>query len=333
MYELLRPILFAGDPEKIHDRVLAGLEVFGDGPRGRSLISWFAGRVTPSPVQTMGLKFDHPLGLAAGFDKDARVLPALFALNFAYVEIGTVTPRPQTGNPKPRMWRFPEAQALVNAMGFPGEGMLSVKKRLIRCRERELLSRPVGINIGKNAATALDNAGEDYQSVLRELLEFGDYFVVNVSSPNTPGLRTLQQPDSLRSLLAPLMQISKSAKPLLLKVAPDLADDDLVTAASVVRELGMAGIVCANTSIRREQVSRAASLDRGGLSGNPVFSRMIECVKIVRRELPNESTVIAVGGIGSKDRVRQSLAAGANLLQIYTPFIYLGPRVVKKLLG
>lgn len=333
MYELLRPMLFSGDPEKAHDRVLAWLELFGDSARGRSLIGKLAGQVSLRPVQAMGLTFNHPLGLAAGFDKDARILPALYSLNFSYVEIGTITPRPQSGNPKPRMWRFPEAHALVNAMGFPGEGMHAVKKRLIGFRERELLTCPVGINIGKNAATALENAGADYQMVLRELLEFGDYFVVNVSSPNTPGLRTLQQPESLRSLLSPLMEITKGNKPLLLKIAPDLVDDDLITAATVVRELGMAGMVCANTSIRREQVSRAASLDRGGLSGSPIFARMIECVSICRQQLHKEATIIAVGGIDSNERVHFALAAGAKLVQIYTSFIYRGPRVVKKLLG
>ncbi len=333
MYELLRPLLFSADPEKAHERVLGWLELFGDSAGGRKLIARVAGDVSTSKVRAMGLTFEHPLGMAAGFDKDARVLPALFALNFSYVEIGTVTPRSQPGNPKPRMWRFPEAHALVNAMGFPGEGMLAVKNRLISLRERELLTRPVGINIGKNATTPLENAGDDYQSVLRELLEFGDYFVVNVSSPNTPGLRTLQQADSLRALLSPLMEITINKKPLLLKVAPDLADEDLVTAALVVRELGMAGMVCANTSIRREQVSRASFLDRGGLSGSPIFSRMIECVSIVRHELSKDATVIAVGGIDSPERVSFSLSAGANLVQIYTSFIYRGPRVVKKLLG
>ncbi len=333
MYELLRPLLFSADPEKAHERVLGWLEIFGDTASGRNLIARVAGKSSSAQIHTMGLTFEHPLGIAAGFDKDARVLPALFALNFSSVEIGTVTPRPQPGNPKPRMWRFPEAHALVNAMGFPGEGMTAVKKRLISLRERELLARPVGINIGKNATTPLENAGDDYQAVLRELLEFGDYFVVNVSSPNTPGLRALQQADSLRALLSPLLEITKGLKPLLLKVAPDLADEDLVTAASVVRELGLAGMVCANTSIRREQVSRAASLDRGGLSGSPIFPRMIECVNIVRHELPSDATVIAVGGIDTPERVRFALAAGANLVQIYTSFIYRGPRVVKKLLG
>lgn len=333
MYELLRPLLFSGDPEKVHDRVLTALEIAGESSRGRKLLARIAGKNSAASVRTMGLTFDHPIGLAAGFDKDARALPALFALNFAFVEIGTVTPRPQPGNPKPRMWRFPEAHALVNAMGFPGEGMHAVKRRLISLFERELITRPYGINIGKNATTPLEQASDDYQAVLRELLNFGDYFVVNVSSPNTPGLRTLQKPDSLRRLLFPLMQMTKGNKPLLLKVAPDLTDDDLITAASVVTELGLAGMVCANTSIRREMVPRAATLDRGGLSGSPIFPRTVECVSIVRQHLDKNATIIAAGGLDSPERVHFALSAGANLIQVYTPFVYLGPRVVKKLLG
>ncbi len=333
MYDFLRPLLFSGDPERVHDRMLNWLELAGESPRGRSLLSRIAGKSKVVPVRAMGISFNHPLGLAAGFDKDARALPALFALNFAFVEIGTVTPRAQNGNPKPRIWRFPEAHALVNALGFPGEGMLAVRKRLERLRERELLSRPVGINIGKNAATPLENALDDYAAVLRELLPFGEYFVVNVSSPNTPGLRTLQEPDTLRALLSPLQEISRGQKPLLLKISPDLADDDIVIAARVVKELRLSGMVCANTSIRRNLVSRASPLNRGGLSGYPIYPRMIECVKLARQELAEEATVIAVGGIDSAQRVEEALASGANLVQLYTPFIYQGPRVVKRLIG
>ncbi|MBK8131104.1 MAG: dihydroorotate dehydrogenase (quinone) [bacterium] len=222
--------------------------------------------------------------------------------------------------------------ALVNALGFPGDGMHAVKQRLETLRAAQLSTRPIGSNLGKNAATPIENALDDYADVLSELLDLGDYFVVNVSSPNTVGLRTLQEPDSLRQLLAPLLAITGGKKPLLLKIAPDLTDEDVRTAAQVVTELGLAGIVCANTSIRRNLVPRAASLDRGGLSGAPIFDRMHECLKIVRAELSPQATVIAVGGISSPTQLNQALAAGADLAQIYTAFIYRGPRVIAKLL-
>ena len=322
-----------GDPERTHERVL-GLLAGASGSRiGTRLVSAMAGACPASPLNVMGLTFRHPVGLAAGFDKDARALPALFALNFSFVEIGTVTPRPQPGNPRPRIWRFPEANALVNAMGFPGQGMAAVRKRLDRLRTKDKIASPVGINLGKNKDAPLENAVDDYAQVLRELFDVGDYFVVNVSSPNTPGLRTLQEAASLRALLSPLMEITRGAKPLLLKIAPDLADGDVVTAARVVNELGLAGMVCANTSIRRDLVPRAATLDRGGLSGNPIFPRMIDCLKLARHELDKFRTVIAAGGVDSHTRAAEALSAGASLIQIYTAFIYEGPRVVKLLLG
>jgi len=333
MYSLIRPLLFLSDPEHSHERVLGLLEKASHNSALRTLVSALAGSCPNAPISTMGLTFRHPVGLAAGFDKDARALPALTALNFSFLEIGTVTPRPQPGNPKPRIWRFPEAQSLVNAMGFPGEGMAAVRTRLESLRQKELLTVPIGINIGKNATTPLENALDDYQSVLRELLDFGDYFVVNVSSPNTAGLRTLQEPDSLRNLLAPLLDITKARKPLLLKIAPDLADEDVQTAARIIRELGLAGIICTNTSIRRQIVPRAATLDRGGLSGPVIFDRMIECVKFARSELTNEFTVIAAGGIDSAERLNLALAAGAQLAQLYTAFIYRGPTVVRQIMG
>ncbi|MBK6764974.1 MAG: quinone-dependent dihydroorotate dehydrogenase [bacterium] len=332
MYSLLKPIFFSRDPEEVHEHVLRRLERSSASRWQLALLRAFAGACPSQPVSALGRTFPHPLGLAAGFDKDARAIPALCALNFAFVEIGTVTPLPQPGNEKPRIWRFPEANALVNALGFPGEGMHAVRQRLTMLRERHAPTRPVGINLGKNAVTPLERAGDDYQAVLRELLELGDYFVVNVSSPNTPGLRTLQEPDSLRKLLGPLQSITARKRPLLLKVAPDLADEDLNVAARVVNELGLAGIVSANTSVRRALVPAAASLQRGGLSGAPIYPRMLECLRLLKSELNSTRIVIAAGGIDSAARARETLAAGAALLQVYTAFIYHGPRVVSNLI-
>jgi dihydroorotate dehydrogenase len=333
IYSVLKRLLFLRDPERVHDQILARLATAGNSAAGRALLHSLAGASPSSPVHAMGLLFPHPIGLAAGFDKNAVAIPALQALNFSFLEIGTVTPRPQSGNPKPRVWRFPEANALVNALGFPGEGMNVVRERLEELRERKLIRVPIGINLGKNKDTSAESAPSDYLAVFRELSDAGDYFVVNVSSPNTPGLRDMQSVESLKLILHPLLELrAKSPKPLLVKIAPDLSNDDVIAIARLVREFALDGIVSANTTINRAQVPRAASLDRGGLSGSPLYPRTLHLAKLLRSELKAEQTLIAVGGIDSAGRVKEMLEAGANLIQIYTAFIYEGPRAVRNLL-
>jgi dihydroorotate dehydrogenase len=334
-YPFFRKIAFLRDAEAVHDSVLAMLETLQSSTRGRVFLHGMAGPPVIRHTQAMGLDFLHPLGIAAGFDKDARVVIALQELGFAYVEVGTVTPEPQPGNPKPRIWRFPEADALVNALGFPGEGMVQVGKRLRRLMEDGALRIPVGINIGKNAVTPVENAFSDYRKVFEYLYDLGDYFVVNVSSPNTAGLRDLQAISTLRPLLAKLADINSAlkSKPLLVKIAPDLADDDVVAVGKLARELALAGVVAGNTTVRREIVPRAATLTRGGLSGSPQFPRTRELLKLLRSELRKEQALIAAGGIHSHSRLEECLALGADLVQVYTAFIYLGPGCAGKILA
>jgi dihydroorotate dehydrogenase len=333
IYPFLRRIAFLRDAESVHESALHTISNLQRNPPGRFLLRCIGGKAKAHPVSCMGLTFKHPVGIAAGFDKDARGIIALQELGFAYVEIGTITPKPQPGNPKPRIWRFPEAHALVNALGFPGEGMVKVGERLALLKRKKLRNIPIGINIGKNKDTSAEDAPRDYRMVLEFLYELGDYFVVNVSSPNTAGLRDLQTVDSLRKILEPLIDSMEALgpKPLLVKIAPDLADEDVLQVVGLVRELKLAGIVAANTTIRRSVVSRASSLDRGGLSGPPLYPRLRELLKLIRPALAPEQTLIAVGGIDTAEQVRECLQLGANLVQVYTSFIYLGPRCARRL--
>jgi dihydroorotate dehydrogenase len=282
----------------------------------------------------MGLTFVHPLGVAAGFDKNAIAVLALQELGFSHVEVGTVTPRPQEGNPKPRVWRFPEAEALVNALGFPGEGMKIVGERLRVLRASGRLRIPVGINVGKNRDTRFEDAVNDYLAVMDELHDVGDYFVINVSSPNTPGLRDLQAIEYLRPLVEAVSRrvLHLGQTPLLLKIAPDLADREIAEIARLCKELAWAGIVAGNTTIRRELVHGATGLDRGGLSGEPLYPRTLEMIRLLRQHLAPEQVIIAAGGISSASRLQECLSAGANLAQVYTAFIYSGPQCARRLL-
>jgi dihydroorotate dehydrogenase len=333
MYPLLRQLLFLRDPEDAHNRAISLLENLGPSAVGRALLRYMGGHCPGDPVRAMGLDFVHPVGMAAGFDKNARAVLGLQELGFSSVEVGTVTPRPQPGNVLPRLWRFPESEALVNSLGFPGEGMLDVRRRLQTIRDGGQVRIPIGVNLGKNSVTPAEAAVEDYLKVLDGLYDVGDFFVVNVSSPNTPGLRDLQAIQYLSPILETLANRAqqRGGKPLLVKIAPDLADADVVAIGRLARELNLAGIVAANTTIRRSLVPGAEALDRGGLSGAPLLPRTHELIKLLRKELAPEQTLIACGGICSPERLRQTLALGANLAQIYTAFIYLGPRCVRQL--
>ena len=334
MYFLLRPILFRRDPEAAHESAIALLSSWSQSSAGRAFLRTIAGSIASAPVTTMGLEFRHPIGMAAGFDKNAVVVLALQELGFSHVEVGTVTPRPQDGNPKPRMWRFPKARAIVNALGFPGEGMTAVGQRLRVLREGGRLRIPVGVNLGKNKDTSGECAVDDYLAVLDDLYDVGDYFVVNVSSPNTPGLRDLQAVSVLRPLMEAVMNraIQRGRKPVLMKIAPDLANHDIAEIAALCKVLPIAGIVAGNTTISRE-LGGAGKLDRGGLSGAPLFPRTLEMVKLLRAELNPTQTVIAAGGISSSARLQECVAAGADLAQVYTSFVYLGPRCAHTLVN
>lgn len=326
-YSLLRPFLFLGDAEHAHERALKWLECGQRCSLTRRTLQFFCQVRDKRLERRLGsLVFHNPIGLAAGFDKDGRIVPAAEDLGFGFVEIGTVTPRPQPGNPKPRLWRFPRERALVNALGFPSDGASAVARRLER--SRTAISIPIGINLGKNADTPLDRAHEDLCASLDILHPFGDFFVVNVSSPNTPGLRELQRSDALTRIADSLQErlVATGSKPLLVKIAPDITVPDLEAIVRVVRNHRLTGLVVANTTINRTLAPSAAFLDRGGLSGTPLFPRTQELVKQARTLLGTEAILIASGGVSTGADAAQLLAAGADLIEVYTAFVYRGPR-------
>jgi dihydroorotate dehydrogenase len=300
----------------------------------RVLRWWLAPRDPRLRVQALGLSFPGPLGLAAGFDKDAEGVEALFALGFGFVEIGTVTARPQAGNPKPRLFRLVHDRALLNRMGFNNHGAAAAAHRL-----RKRRSGVVGVNIGKTKIVEEDLAADDYAASASALAPVADYLVVNVSSPNTPGLRSLQSVDKLRPILRATREACDAASPmrkvpLLVKIAPDLADDDIDAVASLATELGLDGIIATNTTIRRDglasDAAKITALGAGGLSGAPLKARSLEVLRRLRRHVSAELVLISVGGIESGADVRERLAAGATLVQAYTGFVYGGPLWVRR---
>jgi len=291
------------------------------GPRDRAL-----------RVRALGLDFPGPLGLAAGFDKDGEGVIGLCALGFSFIEVGTVTARPQPGNPKPRMFRFPEERALVNRMGFNNHGAAALAARLRTLRARSGFMPIVGVNIGKTKAVPEDGAVADYVTSARLVAGVADYVVVNVSSPNTPGLRDLQSADKLRPILTGVRAGLDAASPerrvpLLVKIAPDLADDDVDAVADLALELGLDGIVATNTTISRDGLkeSAAAAAGPGGLSGAPLAPRALEVLTRLHDRCGKRLTLVAAGGIETPADAEARLAAGATLLQAYTAFIYEGP--------
>ena len=322
LYEhFLRSLLFLIDPETVHEYALRGLRLASSLPlpnrKGSSLRR-----------EVFGLSFSNPVGLAAGFDKNGIAIPALAALGFGSVEIGTVTAVTQPGNPKPRMFRVPEAEAIINRLGFNNRGAAAMAERLQTLRQStQWPAIPVGINIGKSRIVPLENAIEDYLNSLRLLREHGDYFVLNVSSPNTPGLRSLQDPAALGPLCATLRQ-ELAQKPLLLKIAPDLTwkevDDILATAESN----GISGIIATNTTIDHSNIP-ASRRTQGGLSGTPLRDRSHEILKYIKAR--SRFPVISVGGIMNITDALARFDAGADLIQVYTGFIYRGPGFIRQI--
>ena len=284
-------------------------------------------------VRALGLDFPGPLGLAAGFDKDGEGVSGLAALGFGFVEVGTVTARPQPGNPKPRMFRFPDERALVNRMGFNNHGAAALAARLRALRARPGYRPVVGVNIGKTKVVGDEEAVADYVTSARLVADVADYVVVNVSYPNTPGLRDLQSVDKLRPLLTAVREALDEASPrrrvpLLVKIAPDLADEDIDAVADVALDLGLDGIIATNTTISREGLRDAAAVAAagpGGLSGAPLKSRALAVLRRLHARTGGRLVLIAAGGIETADDARERLAAGATLLQAYTAFIYQGP--------
>lgn len=320
---IARPLLFRLAPETAHEMTMTML----------SMTARIFGRYIKAPrgqkVSCFGVEFPHAVGLAAGMDKNAMALSAWPLMGFGFVEIGTITARAQPGNPKPRIFRLPRQRALINRMGFNNDGAEVVASRLAKWRAIGRWPRvPVGINLGKSKVTPLENAAEDYAESFRRLKDFGDYFVVNVSSPNTPGLRELQAVGHLRGILQTLARENDAQSPILIKIAPDLADEDIDDIVAVGEEAGAAGWIATNTTLNH--VSVPSELDQqGGLSGGPLRERATE---VVRRIASRTSRpVIGVGGISCVGCAREKLQVGASLVQIYTALIYGGPNLPQKI--
>jgi dihydroorotate dehydrogenase len=334
MYEAVFALLKRLNPEFTHHLGmfvvrLAGTQV------GRWIVRSEKSLSPAMGVDTMGLSFESPIGLAAGFDKNAIAVRGFHTLGFGHVEVGTVTPKPQPGNPAPRLFRLPKDEALINRMGFNNDGVEVVARRLRALRARGGNLPIIGVNIGKNKTTPPDTAIDDYIICAKALAGYADYLVVNVSSPNTPGLRGLQE----RAVLEPILravQDNAGDTPVLVKIAPDLSDEAIADVVDVVCELGLAGIVATNTTISRdglhtppEDVSR---MGEGGLSGAPLRARSRDVLRVIRHTLPREYCVISVGGVFSGQDAEALLDQGANLVQAYTGFVYRGPFFARKVL-
>jgi dihydroorotate dehydrogenase len=335
MYSLIRKILFTIDAEKVHYMVMKRLKTaYAIAPIRNMLKAAFVVKNTKLERTIWGITFPNPVGLAAGFDKDAKFTDELACLGFGFIEIGTVTPRPQPGNPKPRLFRLPADSALINRMGFNNDGATEAAKRLKKRRERII----IGGNIGKNKDTPNEQAADDYEKCFLELYDEVDYFVVNVSSPNTPGLRALQDKEPLTQLLNRLQALNMEKggkKPILLKIAPDLTNEQLDDIITIIRDTKLAGIVSSNTTISRNNLNTPASeveaIGMGGLSGKPLRERATEVVQYLHTHSNGQIPIMASGGIFTAEDALEKLNAGASLVQVYTGFIYEGPGIAKNI--
>ena len=335
MYKLLvRPFLFFFDPEKIHHFSFRFLKTAA--PLGGIMRGLYSHHDSSLETQCFGLTFKNPVGLAAGFDKDALIAEKWQNLGFGFVELGTVTPRPQAGNPKKRLFRLPQDQAIINRMGFNNQGVDVMVERLKKIKRGDLI---VGANIGKNKDTPNENAVDDYLICFEKLFPYVDYFVVNVSSPNTPGLRSLQEKEPLTHLLQTLQdknQAQPAPKPLLLKIAPDLNEAELDDIIEVAQTTNLAGLIATNTTISREGLTtpdaEVEKIGNGGLSGKPLTQRSNEVIRYIHQKTDGKIPLIGVGGIMRPEDAAQRLESGASLVQVYTGFVYNGPGFVKKIL-
>ncbi len=339
MYKLLlRPLLFIFSPEVSHHLALKSLNILVSIPIISGIVKSIYKYNGPSKsVQVCGITFPNPVGLAAGFDKDGKYIKALDALGFGFIEVGTVTPLPQAGNPTPRLFRLKEDRGLINRMGFNNEGVNSLVDRL-KHLNRDKLQAVIGGNIGKNKVTPNEEAHIDYRKCFEALHPYVDYFVVNVSSPNTPGLRALQDRDSLELILTTILNTDihiANPKPILLKISPDLTKEAITDIVSLVNELNIEGIITSNTSISRDGLKTAdhviKDIGNGGLSGAPIKAKADQMLTWVHNSLDTSKTIVAVGGIETPDDAQDKINAGADLVQVYTGFIYEGPMMVKRI--
>ena len=336
MYFIFRKILFLFDAEKVHYFSTNALNFVLKLPLVKKVFKiLFCFENKGLERNLLGLKFKNPIGLAAGFDKNATMFQDLEYLGFGFIEIGTVTPKPQSGNEKPRLFRLKKDEAILNRMGFNNDGLHAVKARLKNRKKNGLI---IGGNIGKNKVTSNEDAILDYKIAFEELFDFVDYFVVNVSSPNTPNLRNLQEKEPLTKILAELQLLNlkmKNQKPILLKIAPDLSNEQLDDIIDIVRETKIAGVIATNTTINRAElktnVQMVESLGAGGISGKPLTNRSTEVIRYLHEKSNAAFPIIGVGGIHSPEDAIEKLKAGASLIQLYTGFIYEGPSLIKRI--
>jgi dihydroorotate dehydrogenase len=332
-YSLLRPWLFSLDAEQAHNLTMSNL----DRAERWGLLGTFISKPSPDPRTMCGITFSNPVGLAAGLDKDGKHIDALAALGFGFLEIGTVTPKPQPGNPKPRMFRLPAAQGIINRMGFNNDGVDACVER-VRHSVYWQNGGIVGLNIGKNASTPIEDAANDYVAAMKAVYKVASYITVNISSPNTQNLRALQGEDMLRSLLSAL-HLAREAlsdqhgvrKPLFLKIAPDLEQNDIQLIADLLIEFGIDAIIATNTTIARDSVKGLEfGEEAGGLSGSPVRSASTKVIQSLKTHLGNTIPIIGVGGILSGKDAMEKVAAGASLIQVYSGLIYRGPKLISE---
>jgi dihydroorotate dehydrogenase len=328
---LIKPFMFLLDPEKAHHLTILLLKAALSLPGGRWIFDQLYSVKDPRlERKIMGLTFPNPVGLAAGFDKDGKYYEDMAALGFGFIEIGTVTPLPQAGNDKPRLFRLPSDRALINRMGFNNDGVDAMVKRLKNRNKTQLI---IGGNIGKNKITPNENAVDDYMKCFEALYDHVDYFVVNVSSPNTPGLRALQEKGPLTDILSTLMIANtkkSNPKPILLKIAPDLTDSQLDDIIEIVKTTQIAGVIATNTTLDRSMITTPTEhIGAGGLSGHPVKKRSTEVISYLHQKSQGAFVIIGVGGIESAQDALEKLEAGASLVQVYTGMVYTGPGLIR----
>ncbi len=337
LYDRIRPLLFRLEPEDVHGLTLRLLALAGALPPVRAFFQRIFRSADPSlRTRAFGLDFPNPVGMAAGYDKDGRAMAGLACLGFGHLELGTVTPRAQPGNPRPRIFRLPEDQGVINRMGFPNEGAEPLLRRLRRNRPKDIV---VGVNIGKGTETPLEAAAEDYLSLTRSFYLDTDYLAVNVSSPNTLGLRRLQARQALEQLLGALaaergrLQATSGCRvPVLVKLAPDLSDAELEDAVAAIEGAGLEGIIATNTTLDRTGLVSAHRDETGGLSGAPLRRRSTEVIRAIARLTAGRLAIVGAGGVSSADDAREKLDAGASLIQVYTGLVYRGPGLVREIL-
>lgn len=334
-YRAARPILFGFDPERIHHLMLRALRGAGAQPLGRAVAAALAGAGAPhdAEIQLMGLRFRNRVGVGAGFDKDAVALPGWAALGIGFMEVGTVTPLPQSGNARPRLFRLSEDGALINRMGFNNAGAAALSRRVMLARRALPDGFVVGVNVGRGRHTKPDEATKDYLACHRLVAPVADYLAINVSSPNTPGLRDLQDPRHLQRLLGALADAGEAdgfRRPLLVKLAPDLASGDLDELLRMLVDSPAAGVILANTTVGREGLQGAPSLraEAGGLSGDPLWDTTQHLIARAREIGQARLVIIASGGISSAERAAEAMAAGADLVQLWTGLVYRGPSLI-----